>query len=63
MRRRAGRGSTISCSSLVLTIEGAKQAVGNSARMLLQDRGHEARPSHFNNNFTLIFAKNYDENT
>ena len=62
MRRRAGRGGTISCSSLVLAMEGAKQASGNSARMLLQDRGHEARPFHFNNNFTLIFAKNYDEN-
>jgi hypothetical protein len=28
---------------------------------LLQGRGPEARPSHFNNNFTLILAKNYDE--
>ena len=27
----------------------------------LQDRGPEARPFHFNNNFALILAKNYDE--
>ena len=28
----------------------------------LQDRGPEARPFPFNNNFTLILVKNYDEN-
>ena len=28
----------------------------------LQDRGNEARSFHYNNNFTLILGKNYDEN-
>ena len=52
-----------------ISFESGVDSGGNEAgarkqcAVLLWDRGPEARPFHFNNNFMLILSKNYDENT